>query len=159
MKIVARKQILLLLIIMLFTACYTVNEHTYLRIVFNDSKLNTLYLIKYIDSVQNRGFSVPDSISDIFFNGDKISDQERIIYFNNSPKEWYLINFDATPCWIESIYNPDLSNGEIHDKRFISSKELERVRNRFIDEVLKKTEIYGKEHHVPDSVLYNTRYK
>src|SRR5579862_9646573 len=154
-----RSQVFLLFILIFYISCYTVNDRRYLNIVFNDSKLNSLYLLKYVDSVQNKGFLVPDSISYIFFTGDTISENQRIVYFSNNPKEWYLINFDAAPCWIESIYNPNLSNGAIYDKRFISSTELERIRIRFINEILKKTEMYGKEHHIPDSILYDTKYK
>ena len=146
----------ILFLLFIFSSCYTVNEHTYLRIVFNESKLNAVYLNNYVDSVRNNGIIIPDSIKEIFFNGDKMSNNERLIYFESKPQEWYLINFDATPCWIEAVYNPALSSSQIHDKRFISETELNRVQKRFEVEVLKKAEEYGKNHHIADSILYNS---
>ena len=146
-----------MLFTLIFSSCYTVNEHTYLRIVFNESKLNAAYLNNFIDSVRNNKIIISDSIKEIFFNGAKMSNNERLIHFESKPQEWYLLNFDATPCWIESIYNPMLSSFQIHDKRFISEIELNRVKKRFETEVLKKAEEYGKNHHLADSVLYNLR--
>ena len=148
--------LLLCCLALIFSSCYTVNEHTYLRIVFNESKLNAVYLNNYVDSVRNNKIIIPDSIKEIFFNGDKMSNNERLIHFESNPQEWYLINFDATPCWIEAIYNPALSSTQIYDKRFISEAELNRVKKRFEIEVLKKAEEYGKNHHLADSVLYNS---
>ena len=148
-------KLLLCYLTLIFSSCYTVNEHTYLRIVFNESKLNAVYLNKYVDSVRNNEMIIPDSIKELFFNGSKMFDNERLIHFESKPQEWYLINFDATPCWIEAIYNPLLSNGMIYDKRFISETELNRVKKRFETEVLRKAEEYGKNHHFADSVLYN----
>jgi hypothetical protein len=107
--------------------------------------------------VRNNEIIIPDSIKEIFFNGDKMANNERLIHFESKPQEWYLINFDANPCWIEAIYNPLLSNGMIHDKRFISEAELNRVKKRFESEVLIKAEQYGKDHHLADSTLYITR--
>ena len=150
----------LLLMMVFYTACYTVNDRKDLHIVFNHSKLDGGYLKQYVDSVRNKSFLVPDSsIAEIFFNGDTISSSERIIYFNSDPKEWYLINFMASPCFIESMYNPNLSNGEIYDTTFLSKKEIVRIRNRFINEVLKPAEQYGKVHHLPDSILYDPNIK
>jgi hypothetical protein len=146
----------ILFLIFVFSSCYTVNEHTYLNIVYNESKLNADYLNSYVDSVRNNGVTIPDSIKEIFFNGRKMFDNERLVYFGSKPQEWYLINFDATPCWIEAIYNPGLSSSQIYDKRFISGHELNRVKKRFEVEVLKKAEEYGKNHHIADSILYNS---
>src|SRR5579863_9076860 len=123
---------------LIFSSCYTVNEHTYLNITFNDSKLNPFFLKKYVDSIRNDHEQIPDSINEVFFNGDKIPDFKRIVYFKDNPQEWYLVVFDSSPCWIEAIYNPLLSNGMIHDQRFISQAELKRVKKRFETEVLKK---------------------
>jgi hypothetical protein len=145
-----------LCLLFIFSSCYTVNEHTYLSIVFNESKLNAVYLNKYVDSVRNHEMIIPDSIKELFFNGRKMYDNERLIHFENTPQEWYLINFDATPCWIEAIYNPLLSNGMIYDKRFISAGELNRVKKRFETEVLRKADEYGKNHGLADSTLYNS---
>lgn len=144
-----------LFLLFIFSSCYGVNEHTYLRIVFNESKLNAVYLNKYVDSVRNERITIPDSIKELFFNGSKMLDNERLIHFESEPQEWYLINFDATPCWIEAIYNPLLSDRMIHDKNSISEAELRRIKKRFETEVLKKAEEYGKSHHLPDSVIYN----
>ena len=154
-----KNNLLLSIFLFVFSSCYTVNEHTYLNIVFNESKLNAIYLNKYVDSVQNKGIIIPDSINQIFFNDDTIRDNERLIQFENKPQEWYLIDFDASPCWIEAIYNPTLSSFMIHDKRFISAAELTRIRNRFQSEILNKSEAYGKNHHIADSILYNLKYK
>ncbi len=145
-----------LFLLCIFNSCYTVNEHTYLRILFNESKLNAVYLNNYVDSVRNNKIIIPDSIREIFFIGDKMSNNERLIHFESKPQEWYLINFDAAPCWIEAIYNPALSSTQIYDKRFISEAELNRVKKRFEVEVLKKAEQYGKNHHIADSTLYNS---
>jgi len=143
----------------IFSSCYTVNEHTYLNITFNDSKLNPFFLEKYIDSIHSDQKQIPDSIDQVFFNGDKIPDIKRIVYFKDNPQEWYLVVFDSSPCWIEAIYNPTLSSFMIHDKRFISAAELTRIRNRFQSEILNKSEAYGKNHHIADSILYNLKYK
>jgi peptidoglycan/LPS O-acetylase OafA/YrhL len=125
-----RLKLLLCYLALIFSSCYTVNEHTYLRIVFNESKLSAVYLNSYVDSVRNNGIIIPDSIKEFFFNGDKISDNERLIYFESSPQEWYLINFDATPCWIEAIYSPLVSNGMIYDKRFIQFIFIKQFMNK-----------------------------
>jgi|GEM_PF-1876742 len=156
-KILPKAKFILSTLFLLFTlnSCYTVNEHTYLGIVFNENKISAVYLNNYIDSVRNNEVVIPDSIKEIFFNGSKMLDNERLIYFEGKPQEWYLINFNATPCWIEAIYNPSLSNGMIHDKRFISEIELNRIKKRFETEVLKKAEEHGKSHHIADSILYN----
>ena len=156
----AIKYLLILSLTMIFyTSCYTVNNRKDLGIVFNDSKLDGGFLKQYVDSVRNKSFLVSDSISEIFFNGDTISSSERIIYFYDEPKEWYLINFIAAPCYIESLYNPNLSNGQIYDTTFISKKELMRVRTRFVNEVLKAAEQYGKSHNLPDSIIYDLKFK
>lgn len=148
------KLVLLVFLLFGFSSCYSVNEHTYLRIVFNNSKLNSIYLNNYIDNVRNNGIIVPDSIKEIFFDEAKISANERLIYFKSKPEEWYLINFDATPCWIEAIYNPSLSSVGIYDNRFTSKTELNRIKTRFEVEVLNKAESSGKKQHIADSMLY-----
>ncbi len=148
-------RLLLFCLTLIFSSCYTVNEHTYLNITFNDNKLNPFFLEKYVDSIRNYPKLIHDSINEVFFNGDKIPDFKRIVYFKHNPEEWYLVVFDSSPCWIEAIYNPLLSNGMIHDKKFISGAELNRIKKRFEVEVLKKAEEYGKNHHLADSVLYN----
>lgn len=140
---------------LIFTSCYTVNDRTYLNIVFNDSKLSAVYLNNYIDSVRSKGLSIPDSIKEIFLNGRAMYDNERLVQFKNKPQEWHLISFDATPCWIESIYNPSVADYVIYDKRFISEAEQNRIKRRFETEVLKEAEKYGKNHHLPDSIIYN----
>jgi hypothetical protein len=113
-----------LFLLFIFSSCYTVNEHTYFGIVFNESKLNAVYLNKYVDSVRNNKIIIPDSIKELFFNGRKMFDNERLIHFESKPQEWYLINFDATPCWIEAIYNPLLYDGMIHDKKQKSTVKI-----------------------------------
>lgn len=148
-------KLLLCYLTLIFSSCYTVNEHTYLNITFNDSKLNPLFLEKYVDSIRNDHKQIPDSINEVFFNGDKIPDFKRIVYFKDNPQEWYLVVFDSSPCGIEAIYNPLLSVGMIHDKKFISEAELNRIKKRFETEILKKAEEYGKNHHIADSILYN----
>jgi hypothetical protein len=140
-----------------YTACYTNNDRKYLNITFNESRLDGVYIKKYLDTVQNKGESIPDSILDVFFNGDKIEENERIVHFKKAPEEWYLINFDASPCWIESIYNPNLSNGGIYDKSFLNKADLKRIKRRFISDVLNEAEIYGKQRHLPDSVMYDKK--
>lgn len=153
------KMLLFLIVAIFFTACYTVNDRKNLGIVFNESKLNPYYLEGYVDKIRNKGFSTPDSISEIFFNGDSISDEQRIIYFKNAPQEWYLINFNASPCWIESIFNPHLSNSQIYDSTFMSKEQLVRIRNRFINEILKPAEQYGHANHIPDTIIYSNKLK
>jgi hypothetical protein len=41
----------------------------------------------------------------------------------------------------------------------MSKKELVRVKTRFVNEVLKAAEQYGKSHHLPDSVIYDLKFK
>lgn len=152
------KFLALFLIITSEICCYTINEYDYLNINFNDNKLNTYFFEKYIDSVHNRNLIIPDTIKDIFLFGEKLTEQERLIYFDHRPKEWYIINLSASPCWIESIYNKELSIRLINNRDSLGKKELKRVEMRFRNEILKPAEDYGKAQHLPDSILYN-KYK
>jgi hypothetical protein len=70
-----------------------------------------------------------------------------------------MISFDATPCWIKYVFNDQLSNESINKRGFLDDKQLKRIEMRFRNEVLKPAEQYGKAHHLPDSVIYNTKFK
>jgi hypothetical protein len=157
------KKIKLILIFASFTAfasCYRVKEYKYLNITFNDNNLNSFFLENYIDSVRNKNIVIPDSISYSFLFGNKIEENERLIHFKNSPEEWYMISFDATPCWIMSILNNKLNHYRIiSDREELDDDQLKRIEKRFGDEILKPAEEYGKRHGLPDSILYNTKFK
>lgn len=134
-----------------------INDRQYLSITFNDSKLNTVFLEHFVDSIKNKNGKIPDSVLMLFFKGDSIYSQERLLHFSN-PDEWYLIGFDATPCWIINVYNKEISSEVINKRKELSDYDLKRIETRFRNEILNQAESYGKTHHFPDSILYNTIY-
>jgi hypothetical protein len=150
------KPILFICLITELLGCgfYEVKERKYLWITFNDSKLHPPFLENYIDSVRNKDVVIPDSILYIFKEGNKLDEQERLIHFEN-PDEWYLVIFDSSPGWIAFIYNPKISNHSINQREKLSKPELSRIENRYRKEVLNVAEKYGKDHHLPDSIIYN----
>jgi hypothetical protein len=137
-----------------FTSCYKVNEYRFLFITFN-SNLKSNYLKRYIEKVRNKNTIIPENILDIFLKGNKLSQNESFVYFSNNPKEWYLIDFDATPCWIESVYNKKLSNEVIIRREILGEKQIKRIQLRFLYEVLIPAEQYGISHHISSSIIYN----
>ncbi|MEO6981031.1 MAG: hypothetical protein ABI113_21730 [Mucilaginibacter sp.] len=140
-----------------FSGCYTVNERDSLSIVFNDSKLAPGFIKTYIDSVRNKNFVIPDSIKEIFFVGDSIRWDESLVYFNNAPKEWYLVRFSSAPGSIESIYNPELSIAPIIRKTDLTEEKIRQIEVRYRKEILDSVILYGKKRHLPDSVVFNTK--
>lgn len=136
-------------------ACYKIDRRDYLSIVFNDSKLKPSYLKKYIDDVVNRD-SVQDSIIYMFSGVDTLRDDERVIYFKENPKEYYLLCFDASPCWIQYIYNERLSKDIIANRDSIDISEIKRIERRFRKEILDKAEEYGRQNNIPDTLMYNS---
>lgn len=133
---------------------YGTNERQYLNIIINNSKFDSGFLTKYIDSVYYKKHPVPDSIKYEFSSDKKFESQERLIYFDNQPEEAYLVGFNASPCWIIYIYNPAMSSGLIGSGEKLSDFEKKRIESRFYNQVLKQAEIYVKENHIPDSVAY-----
>lgn len=153
------KQFLLLQIIFL-TGCngcmqqlYGVNEAGYLNITFNDSKISGQYLKSYIDTVFNKGKKNSDSILGVFYNEKRLEENESLIHFKIFPEEWYLISFDAKPCWIKFIYKKD-SGDMIRNKSQLNTAEIDRIENRFKSEIIEKAELFAKENNIPDSVAY-----
>lgn len=136
---------------------YTVNEQDSLSIVFNDSKLSARFIKNYIDSVRNKGLIIPGAIEAAFYNGDSLRWDESLVYFNSSPKEWYLVNFSSTPGSIERIYNPDLSREAISRKEDLTEEKIAQIELRYRKQILDSVIIYGRKRHLPDSVIFNTK--
>jgi|SRR6185437_8704614 len=139
--------------------CYRMREYKFLNVTFDDVNIKGSFLKKYIDSIRNKDLVIPSSIKDNFLHGSKLSESERLVYFKDKPQEWYLISFDISPCWIEYIYNKQLSPVSINKREFLGDEQLKRIEMRFRNEVIKPAESYGREHHLPDSVLYNDSVK
>jgi len=152
-----RQLIFCLFIFITMPGCYRVNESDSLSIVFNDSKLSATFIKTYIDSVRNKNLIIPDSIKAVFFKGDSIRRDETLVYFSNSPKEWYLVNFSSTPGAIERIYNPLLAYGSIASRAKLSDEKITQIEERYRKEILDSVIIYGRKHHLPDSIVFNTK--
>jgi hypothetical protein len=152
------RKVILLFYFFLFIGCssclnnfYGTNSHPYLNIVPDNIKLANSYIKFYIDSVLNKNKILPDSIKSQFYisNDQKeLSLTDRIVHFKNNPEEWYLIAFDATPCWIASIYSPSISNIAIYNKEQLNQDQLERIKNRFQHEILDSAELYINQNHI-----------
>ncbi|RWY49109.1 hypothetical protein [Mucilaginibacter gilvus] len=149
------KKILSLVCLFMLSGCYKMTEFSYLSITFNDSRINSIFLTKYVDSVVNKNLIIPDSINYIFLSGEPLKEQERIIHFKNNPDEWYMINFNAAPCWIETIYCKNLTDTLVNNRTLLGDKEIDRIANRFRTEVINQAEHYGRKQSLPDSILYD----
>ena len=99
MSIKSKKNILVIFSIIQI-GCYQMKPYSYLFIDFKDSRIDSRFFKMYIDSIFNKNLSIPDSVRYIFLSGEKLSDRERIIHFNNKPDEWCMINFTVAPCLI-----------------------------------------------------------
>ena len=152
------KVVLVLCLLSQLMGCwYSMKKGEYLWITFNDSKLHPAFLENYIDSVRNKNLIIPDTILDKFLRGGTLDEQERLIHFDN-PDDWYMVVFDSSPGWIALIYNQNLSDEAINEREKISESEIERIEHRYRTEILNSAEKYGKNHHLPDSVIYNLKY-
>jgi hypothetical protein len=136
---------------------YGTNNHSYLNILPDSTNLKDDYIIFFIDSVLNKNNFITDSIKSQFFisNDQKdLNSDDRIVYFKEYPEEWYLISFDATPCWIKAVYNNHLGNVAIFEPSQLTQYEFRRIKKRFQIEILNKATLYAKEKNIPDSVHY-----
>jgi hypothetical protein len=134
---------------------YGVNPLGYVNIVFPDCKLQNRYLITYIDTVVNKGESIPDSINFKFFANGIPDSTERVVHFIEEPEEWYVVSFDVSEPWIEFIYNRRLDAvNMIRERKLLSKNDIFRIHNRFNNEIIKSAEIFGLNNHIPDSVIY-----
>lgn len=128
----------------------------YLFIKFPDSKLNSVFLQKYIEGVRNRNLVIPDSIKKQFPNS--LEKEESYVYFKEPPQECYLMCFEFYPFGIEFIHSPQVTNQLIDSKRYLGGGQLDRIITRFRNEILIPAEEYGKSHHLPDSVIYSPSF-
>ena len=63
---------------------------------------------------------------------------QRFIYFNEEPKEIYMIHYSFFQIEIVRTYSPQLNKDEFIDKKTLSRIEIERIKNRFKAEILNK---------------------
>lgn len=159
-----KRVIILLFFILAITGCkscysifYKNNERNTLNISIDSSKLKSSFIEFYIDSVVNKNKTTPDSILYAFTSDGKLREDERIINFISSPKEAYLIILSSTPCQIYYIYNSKYSNEAIGDIHVFSTDELNRIKKRFNNEILRGAEDYKKMYNIPDSTAYDIR--
>ncbi len=148
------KKLILLLCICVFTSCYRVKEYHYLDITFDDSGVKQHFLEYYIDSVRNKNLIIPDSVSNIFDNINKLDTLTRLVYFDRNPREWYMVNFSSRTCWIQYIYNKKLSDKMLNERFAVKDSELRRIELRFRNEILLPAERYARSKTLPDSLVY-----
>jgi hypothetical protein len=155
-----RKLILLGLIlsIMSCSSFYGTNSYTYLNILPDSTNFKSSYIEFYIDSVLNKHVVIPDSIKSQFYISSEQKDlfeEDRLVYFTSYPDEWYLIAFDANPCWIKMVYTKRLNKDyPIANPSLLSKSELLRVKKRFQTEILDGARLYAKRNYIPDSIVY-----
>ncbi len=136
---------------------YGTNSYTYLNIVTDRTKLSGDFILFYIDSVLNKTEKTPDSIKSKFYISNEQHDlfpDDRLVHFKGNPDEWYLVAFDATPCWIAAIYAPKHMSFPLYKRDSLDEGQINRIKSRFKTEVLDKAAAYAQEHHVADSVVY-----
>jgi len=149
-----KNKIGLIVLLFIITRYYKTTTYSYLFLDFKESRIRGEFLNRYVDSVFNKSLIIPDSINYIFLKGDSLKTQERIVHFKSNPEEWYMINFTTEPCWIETIYNKRLADTLINNSTLLGKNEIKRIEHRFQKELLIIAEQYGKNHHFPDSVIY-----
>ena len=133
---------------------YGTNSHAYLSIDLEDTTINYSTLAYYIDSVLNKGIHFPDSIKSKFYINSVQTDlheDNRLIHFKEHPEEWYLIEFQGSPCIIDAIYNARLSINPIFDRGQLGEAQVSRIRMRVKMEIFHKANLYAKENHIFDS--------
>jgi len=133
---------------------YGTNSHPYLSIDLKDTTINYSTLAYYIDSVLNKGKHFPDSIKSQFYINSVQTDlheDNRLIHFKEDPEEWYLIEFQGSPCIVDAIYNPKLSLNPIFEREQLGEGQVSRIENRVKIEIFYKAKLYAKENHIFDS--------
>jgi len=136
---------------------YGTNSNTYLNINIDSQKINNAFIQFYIDSVLNKAAKIPDSIKSLFYINNVQNDlhvNDRLVHFREYPEEWYLVAFDATPCWIKTVYNKNLNADPVDDVKQLNKDDIERIKNRFKTSVLNMAEQYAKDNSIPDSGVY-----
>ncbi|HLZ86907.1 MAG TPA: hypothetical protein VKQ52_06705, partial [Puia sp.] len=120
-----------------------------------DSSLSYPLRAYYIDSVLNKDIHFPDTIKSKFYISDVQTDLHegnRLIHFKERPEEWYLVELlGGGQSVIDAIYNPEISDHAIFDKKNLREWQLTRITNRMQTEILNKMELYARKNHGLDS--------
>jgi hypothetical protein len=136
---------------------YGTNGHSYLNVDLEDTTISYSTLVYYIDSVLNKGILFPDSIKSQFYINSIQTDLhpgDRLIHFKEGPEEWYLIEFQGSPCIIDAIYNPKLSINPIFDRGQLTEDQVSRIKNRVKTEIFYNAKLYARENHIFDSTSH-----
>ena len=117
---------------------YAVHEdEEYLDVIFYDTTIKASSVIQYVDSVlrlDTANYEIQNTIKGVMLGED-----QRVIYFKNPPTEYYEVSINAFPCWIKGVFNERIDSYHwIYSKSKIKVDELERIKNRFKDEILSK---------------------
>jgi hypothetical protein len=135
-----------LMIVMIATLCsckgcrnkiYAVHEDVpYLNLSIEDSTIKSNAVLLYIDSTLSKNRELYDVQNDL--NGVGLKPEDRVLHFKANPEESYHVSCNSNPCWIKGIYNSkiDFLNW-IYDRKFLDKNELQRISDRFREEVLR----------------------
>jgi hypothetical protein len=120
-----------------------------------DTKLDQDVIKRYLDTlILNYGFTPPKQLLQFDKLIDITPETTRRIYFEQQPKEMYLIQFNGV-LLIADVYNSDIvADDYVSRRERMPRKEEVRIKNRFKTEVLDRIEAMAKKDGVADSVLY-----
>lgn len=158
MKNIHCKYLLLTIVVLALHSCGT-NEIYKVgnRITLDypvETKMSLKIVRRYLDTlIKNEGYQVPDK----WFQYNKLVDIDsantKRLYFNTSPEEMYLIQFNGM-LLLADVYNEDIVKGDwVATPDRMPLEEKLRINKRF-EQMLDKIEKMAKENNVPDSVLY-----
>jgi hypothetical protein len=119
------------------------------------SNLREKLVRNYIDTlIIKHGFRIPQKLEYLDKMVDMDSDLNVRIYFNQEPKEMYLISFGGT-ITLSDVYNPKIKDWDwIGNEKNLPAEEKTRILARFDKEVLKVIYKMAVENKTPDSLLY-----
>jgi hypothetical protein len=150
----------LIIVLSLFlTSCqscstYTINERSYVNVVFDNSKLQSTIVKEFIDIDSIKYAKVPESIKLKFLNLPDYNEHARLVFFPKYPNEAYLIGFEMSPCWVIHLYNANIYHKVISNKEMLNAHEQKRIQDIFRKELFDKIDRYVIDKHIPDSVAF-----
>lgn len=103
-------------------------EEQYLNIPIVDSTVVSTRLLMFIDSSAkslNPNYKISDSI-----NGVKLNSIERVIFFNESPEEYYHIVVKGLPCIVLGIKRKSDTSEWVYDKKELLNSDEPRIIKR-----------------------------
>ena len=120
-----------------------------------ETKISFKIIRSYLDTlVINQGFQVPEKWTQYNKLVDIDSLNTKRLYFNTTPEEMYLIQFNGV-LLLADVYNENIVSGDwVATPERMPQKEEVRIKKRFKEHILDKIEKMAKENGVPDSILY-----